>query len=103
MDLDELKTQVALGDWPQIDFTDDQEGNLFISTIHRKASAEWVQAENGSEKSSEKILALVKANPNLAAGEVADILGITPRAVEKQISKLRDEGRICVASFVGHM
>jgi len=84
----------ALGDWPEIDFTDDRDGNLFIATIHRKASAEWVEVESGSEKSSEKILALLKANPELAAREVADVLGITPRAVEKQISRLRDEGRI---------
>ena len=51
-------------------------------------------SEKSSEKSSEKILALVKASPNLAAREVANILRITPRAVEKQISKLRDEGRL---------
>lgn len=88
----------ALGDWPDIDFTDDREGNLFVATIHRKASAEWVDNENGSEKSSEKssekILTLLKANPELAAREVADSLGITQRAVEKQISKLREEGRL---------
>lgn len=88
----------ALGDWPDIDFTDDREGNLFVATIHRKASGQWVDVENGSEKSSEKssekILALLKANPELAAREVADNLGVTQRAVEKQISKLREEGRL---------
>lgn len=88
----------ALGDWPDIEFTDDREGNLFVATIHRKASGELVDIENGSEKSSEKssekILALLKANPELAAREVADSLGITQRAVEKQISKLREEGRL---------
>jgi ATP-dependent DNA helicase RecG len=47
-----------------------------------------------SEKSSEKILALLKANPELSAREVAEAMGITSRAVEKQISKLRDENRI---------
>jgi ATP-dependent DNA helicase RecG len=47
-----------------------------------------------SENSSEKILALLKADPELAAREIAETLGITQRAVEKQIAKLRDEGRI---------
>lgn len=28
----------ALADWPQIDFVDDREGNLFVATVHRK---EW--------------------------------------------------------------
>ncbi len=44
----------ALESWPQIDFTDDREGNLFIATIHRKELAEWMNGENGTEKSSEK-------------------------------------------------
>lgn len=26
----------ALADWPQIDFVDDREGNLFVVTVHRK-------------------------------------------------------------------
>jgi ATP-dependent DNA helicase RecG len=49
----------------------------------------------GSEKSSEKIFKLLKNFPELSAREVADRLGLSPRAVEKQIAKLREEGRIC--------
>jgi len=48
----------------------------------------------GSEKSSEKILVLLQANPELAAREVATKLGLTSRAVEKQLAKLRLAGRI---------
>jgi ATP-dependent DNA helicase RecG len=51
-------------------------------------------SEKSSEKSSEKILALLKGAPELAAREIAEALGITRRAVEKQIAKLREEGRI---------
>jgi len=65
-----------------------------MPSTHRKASGEWVDTENGSEKSSEKILALLKANPELVAREIADNLGVTQRAVEKQIAKLREEGRL---------
>ncbi len=50
--------------------------------------------EVGFEKSSEKILRLLKADPKLAAREIADRLGITQRAVEKQIAKLKEDGRI---------
>ena len=77
----------ALEDWPEIDFADDRDGCLFTVTVHRKE-------EKSSEKSSEKILALLKAEPRLAAREVAERLEITQRAVEKQIAKLREEGRL---------
>jgi len=53
-----------------------------------------IGSEKSSEKSSEKILALLKADSELAAREIADTLGISQRAVEKQIAKLREEGRI---------
>ena len=44
----------ALEGWPQIDFTDDREGNLFVAIVHRKEMTEWLNSENSSEKSSEK-------------------------------------------------
>jgi len=73
----------ALEDWPDIDLTDDRDGCLFTATVHRK-----------EEKSSEKILVLLKSEPGLAAREVAERLEITPRAVEKQIANLRKDGRL---------
>ena len=88
----------ALEDWPEIDFSDDREGCLFTATVHRTelvGSAEpTAGSEKSSEKSSEKILELLKVNPQLSAREIADLIGITQRAVEKQISRLRDENRI---------
>lgn len=84
----------TLEHWSAIDFTDDREGCLFTVTIHRKKIEGSVEPEIGSEKSSEKILALLKADSELVAREIADTLGITQRAVEKQIAKLREEGRI---------
>jgi ATP-dependent DNA helicase RecG len=51
-----------------------------IATVHRKAV-----------ESSEKILIMLKAEPELTAKEIAKRLEISPRAVEKQIAKLRKE------------
>lgn len=48
--------------------------------------------KKSSEKSSEKILRLIKENNKISAGELSDKIGISPRAVEKQISKLKSEG-----------
>ena len=43
------------------------------------------------QRSSEKILGLLRKSPTLAAREVAQQLGISQRAVEKQIDKLECE------------
>jgi ATP-dependent DNA helicase RecG len=45
-----------------------------------------------SGKSSEKVLKILKNFPALSAREVADRLELNPRAVEKQIAKLREKG-----------
>jgi ATP-dependent DNA helicase RecG len=82
-----LGIQRALDAWQEIDFTDDRDGCLFIATVHRKAV-------KGSEKSSEKILSLLKTEPELSAREIARKIDISPRAVEKQIAKLRQAGRL---------
>lgn len=92
----------ALEHWPAIDFDDDREGCLFTATVHRKemvapaelGSSSEISSEISSEKSSEKILGLLKTNPKLAARELADLMGISQRAVEKQIAILRKEGRL---------
>jgi len=79
--------------WLWVGSADDREGGLFTVTVHRKEAAA-MEVEGSSEIGSEKILGLLKANPKLAAREVAETLGITPRAVEKQIARLRTEGRL---------
>ncbi len=48
----------------------------------------------GSEKSSEKILVLIKENKSISAREMAVIIGISQRAVEKQLAILKKEKRI---------
>ena len=50
--------------------------------------------QKSSEKSSEKIYILIKSNPKITADEVAKTLGISQRAVEKQISGLKQDGRL---------
>lgn len=48
----------------------------------------------GSEKSSEKILDLIKNKPTISAAEIAMEIDISARGVEKQIRKLREAGII---------
>ena len=49
-------------------------------------------SEKSSEKSSEKILKLISDNKYISAQELAELLGISSRAVEKQIANLKDKG-----------
>jgi len=77
--------QRVLEAWSETDFFDDREGCLFTATVHRKEII-------SSEKSSEKSIRLLCAEPSLSAQEIARIIGISPRAVEKQIARLKKEG-----------
>ncbi len=46
------------------------------------------------EKSSEKIIRLIKQNAQITIKELAEQLNVSTRAVEKNISKLKTEARI---------
>jgi len=48
--------------------------------------------KQGSEKSSEKILSLIRENPKISAKEISEIIGISSRDVEKNIAKLKEKG-----------
>jgi ATP-dependent DNA helicase RecG len=48
----------------------------------------------GSEKSSEKILAFLKEQNTASARKIAEALNLSPRAVEKQIAVLKKAGRL---------
>lgn len=112
----------ALDEWEDIDFAEDREGNLFTVTVHRnlaKSSDKWqkslekmllyseekvessVKGDIYSEskkkkpkKSSDKILEYFRLEPSLTAKLIAERIGVSPRAVEKQIAKLQKEGRL---------
>lgn len=46
------------------------------------------------EKSSQKILEFMKQNANITTNELANLLGISRRAVAKQIAFLKEDGKI---------
>jgi len=53
-----------------------------------------IGSEKSSEKSSEKILHHLRSEPTLSAKALAEKLGVSSRAVEKQIDLLKKEGRL---------
>ncbi len=48
-------------------------------------------SEKGSEKSSDKIIRLISENKYITIKELAENIGISDRAVEKQIKKLKKQ------------
>ena len=62
--------------------------------INSESSDKVAINEESSEKSSEKIMELIKNDPNISAAAIAEQIGVSSRAVEKQLKKLRDENLI---------
>ncbi len=77
----------ALDAWPKIDFIDDHEGCLFTATVHRKKS-------ETSVKTSVKILDAMRQNAEITLPELANVIGVTKRSVERSIQKLQQQGRL---------
>ncbi|MBN8706504.1 MAG: putative DNA binding domain-containing protein [Bacteroidetes bacterium] len=50
--------------------------------------------EKGKEKSAEKILEMIKSNKNITTKELAEKIGLSPSAIEKQIKKLKESDLI---------
>ena len=89
--------------WPNIDFIDDPDGCLFTATIHRKISSdgsseEIKSSQESSQKSSQKteiqILELIQQDSLITTDQLGKLIGITRRAVLKQINKLKEQGRV---------
>jgi ATP-dependent DNA helicase RecG len=69
--------------------------NWFTVIFRRRLVSERaIGSEKSSEKSSEKILRIIRENPEISAKKMAGFLGITPRAVEKRLADLKARGFI---------
>lgn len=64
------------------------------SVENEKCSVETKQCSVQNEKSSVEIIRMVSENPKITAVQMAEKLGITTRAVEKQLANLRKKGII---------
>ncbi len=62
-------------------------------TVNLKEKSSQKNAE-GSQKSSQKILELIEQNPNITTTEMAEIIGISRRAIAKQIDNLKNNNKL---------
>jgi len=98
----------ALEQWPQIDFVDDRDGCLFTVTIHRKTMKGLVEIGDVPKvapetsgkrresvgKASGKILLAIQQNNSITIPQLASIVGVTERSIERNIQKLQVENRL---------
>jgi len=91
----------ALDAWPRIDFTDDRDSCLFTATVYRKPVRELVtvlgspkSSPKSSPKTEDQILTLIRHDPSVTTTSLGAALGITKRAVLKQVDKLKRQGRL---------
>ncbi len=103
----------ALEKWPDIDFTDDHDGCLFTATVHRKPVEELelvnIEPEASLKSSSKtdatsrkrresvgkasgKILETCREKPSVTIPELAELIGITERSVQRNIQNLQRDG-----------
>lgn len=92
----------ALENWSEIQFSDDHDGSLFTATVRRKPVGELSLADKSSPVSTErresvgkasgKILAACQKKPSTTIPELAKLIGITERSVQRNIQKLQQEG-----------
>ena len=68
-----------------------------IKTLSTYIESFLKSMEDGREKTTvarEQILALIKEHPEYSARKLAEAIGITPKAVEKQLTNLKAAGAI---------
>ena len=67
--------------------------DAFLKSMEESGEKNWPVGEK-KQKSREKILQLLKDHPNYSARKLAEVIGITPKAIEKHLAKLKAEGLI---------
>lgn len=83
----------ALEEWPEINFSDDRDGCLFKAVVQRK-EVEGVVSPTVSGKTSGKILEAVLRNNTITIPELAVLIGITERSIERNLQKLQKESKL---------
>jgi len=107
----------ALENWPAIDFKDDREGCMFSAMVFRKEllgsgkvrnkflnksslvrekfeGTFYSSGKNKFMKTSERIFYHLKQDSNITISMLAEELGISTRAIEKQLAGLKKANRI---------
>ena len=101
---DYINALIATRESDDITFFQDFMAEEMVKTITTDINAYLKSTEESGEKtnisgekkpkSREKILSLLRAHPEYSAKKLSGEIGITQKAIEKQLAKLKAEGRI---------
>ena len=69
------------------------ESDTFCRVIFKRP-VKSLSSEKDSEKTSSRIIGLIKENSHITTKEIADILNFSTRAIEKHISALKKEKKL---------
>lgn len=74
----------------------ENEIQAFLRTAEMGGESLEMGGENGKrgEKTSLRILSTLRNNPRMTTAELASVVGISPKAVEKQIARLKKGGKL---------
>ncbi|HUT43239.1 MAG TPA: winged helix-turn-helix transcriptional regulator, partial [Desulfobacterales bacterium] len=73
----------------------DRDGCLFTAIVHRKVGESPLQKSltpGELPKTSEKILTALKNDGDLTISDLASLIGVTERSIERNIRKLQEQG-----------
>ena len=91
----------ALTLWPQIDFTDDREGCLFVATVHRKSADDNAPIKQeiapGNAPLSDlqvQLLKLVQTDPGVSYDQLAALTQKDRTTIMRNMTKLKAAGRL---------
>jgi len=77
-----------------IDIPTFKENMAYFSIIFNRPKIKLETVEKSTQKSTQKIIKLIKNNSNTTIAKLSIDLGLTPKAIKKNLSKLKLEGKL---------
>ena len=65
-----------------------------MNMCNKKVVRKTIKSREKKQKSRERIIQILKEHPDYSARKLAEIIGVTPKAIEKQLARLKADGII---------
>ena len=71
-----------------------QKEGIFTFTLYRSSNVSEKTIHKSRKKSREKIIEQITINPSITMKELAETIGVSVKAIEKQLANLKKQGKI---------
>ena len=65
-----------------------------MNMCNKKVVRKIIKSREKKQKSRERIIQILKEHPDYSARKLAEIIGVTPKAIEKHLARLKADGII---------